>query len=966
MESRNPHRIFPRCQEENCQAYAAGRQYCRNHQESRDAKETAQLLQALDGIHSSMAGQRRPDTNSRFTPINAPKVSTSAQPHEPNVQEGSSRNTPQTQSPMQKKQLSVKGTARKGAKPPSTGVSSPTSTGRHTIEALASEDSPGSGRPAKKPRLSKSSNESEVYPSSSGVRGLPLSPNLVPPSLKRGGLLGPPGSRSQNPEPRSQNLGAVDGFALRPKKNETINDISKTRDRSASTSRPTTSTSSYARGSNYNGQKRSEPIDLTGDDDPLPALPNHSSSSKGHRINDIVSNGQLRLANNGRITSLQGMGSNQSHSRDQPRWEPQSTARARHSVKGQNEHHQELRGGSELKHATHEQNGRLPGGHQTGSRETLSSRPRPNASERSSSRDAIPSKSYPPVDDGVDKSVFISDPFPVNEKNSAPFHADNPPARQELSKKVVGRSATRSPVILTHEGRSASSCTGQSSIAGVTSLSTQTSKEATESTSGRSDRHVPPTDSRVKDPVRRAAEESTSSHTSSIAAQSKDRLARTQRALIEDRNNPMPQPVSSQMIQTRGMERPRTLPTGPVLSHQAVSTAPNIVQSELQRKQDQSQRQQQPSLMTATTKASEHLNNETVSVTSLTRGGPLLPPRSNGVTDQMQRQQPTIGEAMKRLGQGRPTALRTSQKAALPQVNKSANQIPSQQQPTIPVAEKEPEKLHGLAKPGMSDHTVQPSQPFQMNGFAGHKRAQERSPVLTTQRGASQYPSPKEVPVSLATSNNDATDDTVSPAATPMINGTSLSLRPGQWRNMTPEERRQYHIARHDPRKFDALIYSENNRPFRPGDPLFGVPLQDLHYLQPNRPKPRPAKYWAHINPLVYYTQERSEAWLQQKQKEIAARGTRKARISKPIERSAKPTIEAGAPEFDYDSLPQRVKDNPKWVEAAKYMFEQEQKLKSIRAKKAQAALNGRASETATTTTNDVRAEDMDVDSENE
>ncbi|KAI0152830.1 hypothetical protein GGR57DRAFT_159434 [Xylariaceae sp. FL1272] len=961
MASRNSHQIFPRCQHEGCQAYASGRQYCRTHQESRDAKEVAQVPQTQRGVHSSMANPRVPDTNSRFTPINAPRISTPAQTHESRIQDGFSRDISQPQSPKQKKQLPAKFTARKGAKQQSNGVPSPTSAGRHTIEAVVSETSPESERPVKKPRLSNSLNDAELFPSSKGVRGQPLSPNLVPPTLKRGGLLKPP-------EPRSQNLGAVDGFALRPKKNETTNDISKTRDRSASnSSRPTTASSSNARVSNYNGHNRAEPIDLTGEDDLSPALSSHNSSSKRNSINGVVNNVQMRLANNGRIDAPQGMPINQLHSRDHPHWEPPSATQLRHSLNGQNGHHQEPRGGSELRHPIHEQNGRLPGGHQTGFRESLTSKPKPNASERSTSRDEIPPKPYPPVDDRANQNVFISHPFPVNEKNSAPFHPDAQLTRQEISKKLVGRSATRSPVIPTHEGRFGSSSTGQSPIAAVTSLLKQTPKEASEITYGRSDKHVPPGDPRLEDPVPRPNEEYNSSHTSSIAAQSKDRLARTQRALIEDRNNPMPQPMSAQTMQARGMERARALPTGPVLSSSAVSTAPNILQSELHRKQDQGQRQLPP-IMAATRKAPQHLESEFASATSLTRGGPLLPPRSNGFTDQIPRQQPTIGEAMKRLGQGKPTALRTSQKAPLPQMTKPANQAQTQRQPTIPVAQKESEKLNRLVKPGVSVHTVQPSQ-IQTNGLAGHKRPHERSPVLTTQRGASQYPSPQEVPVSLPIVKNGVSNETASLAATTITNGTSSSLRPGEWRKMTPEQRRQYHISRHDPRKFDAAIYSENNRPFRPGDPLFGISLHDLRALQPNRPKPRPATHWAQINPHVHYTQERSEAWFQQKQEEIRARGNRKTRLGKYIERTAKRTREAGVPEFDYDGLPQRVKDNPKWVEAARFFFEQEQKLKSIRAKKFEeerAARNGKASETASAPSNEVHTEDMDVDSGNE
>ncbi|KAJ8125463.1 hypothetical protein O1611_g8177 [Lasiodiplodia mahajangana] len=107
------------------------------------------------------------------------------------------------------------------------------------------------------------------------------------------------------------------------------------------------------------------------------------------------------------------------------------------------------------------------------------------------------------------------------------------------------------------------------------------------------------------------------------------------------------------------------------------------------------------------------------------------------------------------------------------------------------------------------------------------------------------------------------------------------------WKNMSPEERRLFWVSQHDPEKFDAQIYSENNRPFRPGDPLFGLPDDAL----PPRPK-RPAVHFDYINPRTHYSRRLSEACYTKKQKEISARGNRKTHFGQ-----ASSTARAGQPQ---------------------------------------------------------------------
>ncbi|KAF2967736.1 hypothetical protein GQX73_g5797 [Xylaria multiplex] len=147
------------------------------------------------------------------------------------------------------------------------------------------------------------------------------------------------------------------------------------------------------------------------------------------------------------------------------------------------------------------------------------------------------------------------------------------------------------------------------------------------------------------------------------------------------------------------------------------------------------------------------------------------------------------------------------------------------------------------------------------------------------------------------------------------INQGPLSALLGgrKWKNMSPEERRLFWVSQHDPVAFDAHIYSENNRPFRPGDALYGVDIDTL----PSRPT-RPAMHFDYIDPRPRYSEQRFEEWYQRKQKEITARGNRKKNLGKAVKRAAQRKRAAPIPSASQrrGALPQRVRDNPKWVAA--------------------------------------------------
>ncbi|KAI0538653.1 hypothetical protein GGR58DRAFT_288130 [Xylaria digitata] len=147
------------------------------------------------------------------------------------------------------------------------------------------------------------------------------------------------------------------------------------------------------------------------------------------------------------------------------------------------------------------------------------------------------------------------------------------------------------------------------------------------------------------------------------------------------------------------------------------------------------------------------------------------------------------------------------------------------------------------------------------------------------------------------------------------INQGPLSALLGdrEWKKMSPEERRLFWVSQHDPVAFDAQIYSENNRPFRPGDPLFGVASDAL----PPRPT-RPAMHFDYLDPRPRYSEQRFEEWYQRKQKEISARGNRKKNLGKAVKRAAQRKRAAPIPSENRrrDALPRRVRDNPKWLAA--------------------------------------------------
>jgi hypothetical protein len=81
-----------------------------------------------------------------------------------------------------------------------------------------------------------------------------------------------------------------------------------------------------------------------------------------------------------------------------------------------------------------------------------------------------------------------------------------------------------------------------------------------------------------------------------------------------------------------------------------------------------------------------------------------------------------------------------------------------------------------------------------------------------------------------------------------------------------------------------------------------------------------------HIDPRLHWPQPHSKEWHEKKQEEIKARGGRKANFGKIVER-----MKARGPVSFEDTLPQRIRENPKWVKALKSLEEQGQEAEKER-----------------------------------
>ncbi|KAK3351854.1 hypothetical protein B0H65DRAFT_418858, partial [Neurospora tetraspora] len=105
------------------------------------------------------------------------------------------------------------------------------------------------------------------------------------------------------------------------------------------------------------------------------------------------------------------------------------------------------------------------------------------------------------------------------------------------------------------------------------------------------------------------------------------------------------------------------------------------------------------------------------------------------------------------------------------------------------------------------------------------------------------------------------------------------------------------------------------------------------------RKVPTPPLY-AHIDPRIHWPQRHSQEWFEAKQKEIQARGKRKANFGKAARSMHRQRVAEGPPETLEETLPDKVLDNPAWVDMLK-------KLRDMKP----AAGSGKGNETSGTAT---------------
>ncbi|KAK1780837.1 hypothetical protein QBC45DRAFT_322820 [Copromyces sp. CBS 386.78] len=87
---------------------------------------------------------------------------------------------------------------------------------------------------------------------------------------------------------------------------------------------------------------------------------------------------------------------------------------------------------------------------------------------------------------------------------------------------------------------------------------------------------------------------------------------------------------------------------------------------------------------------------------------------------------------------------------------------------------------------------------------------------------------------------------------------------------------------------------------------------------KPPQPHVPDEPVFAHIDPRIHWPQRHSEEWFEAKQKEIQARGKRKANFGKAARSMHRQRVTEGPPETLEETLPDKVLDNPAWVDMLK------------------------------------------------
>ncbi|KXX80546.1 hypothetical protein MMYC01_202251 [Madurella mycetomatis] len=122
---------------------------------------------------------------------------------------------------------------------------------------------------------------------------------------------------------------------------------------------------------------------------------------------------------------------------------------------------------------------------------------------------------------------------------------------------------------------------------------------------------------------------------------------------------------------------------------------------------------------------------------------------------------------------------------------------------------------------------------------------------------------------------------------------------------------------------FDALIYSQPLASTPPPDvhislaALTTQPQHQQNQQHPTKKEPEDEPLYLEIDPRVHWPQHHSSTWLSRKQREIEARGRRKANFGRAAHslRAQLQTANGQGLAFE-DTLPEKIAENPVWVRA--------------------------------------------------
>lgn len=122
--------------------------------------------------------------------------------------------------------------------------------------------------------------------------------------------------------------------------------------------------------------------------------------------------------------------------------------------------------------------------------------------------------------------------------------------------------------------------------------------------------------------------------------------------------------------------------------------------------------------------------------------------------------------------------------------------------------------------------------------------------------------------------------------------------------------RKQPTLANKATDHLDAFIYAQQNSTQQPPS---GVNIKLA-----KQPKQLENVVYAHIDPRTHHSRPHSEAWYQQKQAEIKARGGRLANLNKAAHRMKEQRLKDDPDDFEAN-LPDRVRNNEDWVTALRW-----------------------------------------------